>query len=59
MTKAASHVYLVADSTKINKSSFTRLGSLDVMHTFIIDDGISDVDAKEFENLGINLMIAR
>ena len=59
MIKAASHVYLVADSTKINKSSFTRLGSLDVIQTFITDDGISDADAKEFESRGIKLMIAR
>jgi DeoR/GlpR family transcriptional regulator of sugar metabolism len=59
MIKAASHVYLVADSTKINRSSFTRLGSLDVIHSFITDDGISDADAKEFERRGIEVLIAR
>jgi DeoR/GlpR family transcriptional regulator of sugar metabolism len=58
MIKAAAHVYLVADSTKINKSSFTRLGSLDVIQSFITDDGISDADAKEFERRGIELLIA-
>ncbi|UJW77462.1 DeoR/GlpR family DNA-binding transcription regulator [Rhizobium sp. SL42] len=58
MIKAAAHVYLVADSTKINKSSFTRLGSLDVIHSFITDDGISDRDAKEFEKRGIQVLIA-
>lgn len=58
MIKAAAHVYLVADSTKINKSSFTRLGSLDVIQSFITDDGISDEDAKEFERRGIELLIA-
>lgn len=58
MIKAASHVYLVADSSKINKSSFTRLGSIEVVHTFITDDGISDADAKEFAARGINLMVA-
>ena len=58
MIKAAAHVYLVADSTKINRSSFTRLGSLDVIHSFITDDGISDADAKEFERRGIALLIA-
>jgi DeoR/GlpR family transcriptional regulator of sugar metabolism len=58
MIRAASHVYLVADSTKINKSSFTRLGSLEVIHTFITDDGISDADAKAFESRGIDLLIA-
>jgi DeoR/GlpR family transcriptional regulator of sugar metabolism len=59
MIKAASTVYLVADSTKINKSAFTRLGSLEVIHSFITDDGISDADAKEFESRGIELLIAR
>ncbi len=59
MIKATSNVYLVADSTKINKSSFTRLGSLEVVQTFITDDGISDADAKAFEARGINLLIAK
>lgn len=59
MIKAASRVYLVADSTKINKSSFTRLGNLDVIDAFITDDGISDADAKVFERYGIEMLIAR
>jgi DeoR/GlpR family transcriptional regulator of sugar metabolism len=58
MIKAASHVYLVADSTKINRSSFTRLGALEVVHSFITDDGISDRDAKEFERRGIRVLVA-
>ena len=45
MIKAASHVYLVADSTKVNKSSFTRLGALEVIQTFITDSDITDADA--------------
>lgn len=59
MIKAASHVYLVADSTKINRSSFTRLGALEVVNSFITDDGITDKDAKEFERRGIEVLIAR
>ncbi len=59
MIKAASHVYLVADSSKINKPSFTRLSSLEVVHSFITDDGISDADAKAFEDRGIELLIAK
>lgn len=58
MIKAASHVFLVADSTKINRSSFTRLGALEVVHSFITDDGITDTDAKEFERRGIKVLIA-
>jgi DeoR/GlpR family transcriptional regulator of sugar metabolism len=58
MIKAASHVYLVADSSKINKSSFTRLGSLDVIHSFITDSGISSADAAAFRGVGIDVIIA-
>ncbi|WP_423066863.1 DeoR/GlpR family DNA-binding transcription regulator [Devosia sp. CN2-171] len=59
MIKAAQHVYLVADSTKINRTSFTRLGTLDVIHSFITDDGIRDEDAREFERRGIEVIVAR
>lgn len=59
MIKAASHVYLVADSTKINRSSFTRLGALELVQTFITDDGISDADVKAFEARGIEVLIAQ
>jgi DeoR/GlpR family transcriptional regulator of sugar metabolism len=58
MIKAASHVYLVADSTKINRSSFTRLGTLDVIHSFITDDGIHDKDVRAFEARGIQVIVA-
>ena len=58
MIRAASHVYLVADSTKINRSSFTRLGTLDVINSFITDDGIRDEDARAFEARGIEVIIA-
>ena len=58
MIRSAHHVYLVADSTKIEKTSFARLGAIDIVDSFITDDGISDKDAKEFERLGIELIIA-
>lgn len=58
MIRAASHVYLVADSTKIGRSSFTRLGTLDVIHSFITDDGIHDEDVRAFENRGIEVIVA-
>jgi DeoR/GlpR family transcriptional regulator of sugar metabolism len=58
MIKAASEVYLVADSTKVNRNSFTRLGGLDLIHTFITDDGLSDADAQAFERSGIQIIIA-
>lgn len=59
MIASVSHVYLVADSTKVNRTSFARLGTLDVVHSFITDDGISDADASAFEAYGIELIIAR
>jgi DeoR/GlpR family transcriptional regulator of sugar metabolism len=58
MIKAASHVYLVADSTKVNRTSFTRLATLDVIHSFITDDSIRDEDVHEFERRGIEVIIA-
>lgn len=58
MIRAASHVYLVADSTGINKSSLTRLGSLEMVQTFFTGDGISDADAKAFEARGITVLVA-
>ena len=58
MIKAATHTYLVADSTKINRSSFTRLSTLEVVNTFITDDGIRDGEVRAFERLGIEVLIA-
>jgi DeoR/GlpR family transcriptional regulator of sugar metabolism len=58
MIKAASEVYLVADSTKVNRNSFTRLGGLELIHAFITDDALSDADAKAFERIGIKIIIA-
>ncbi len=58
MIMAASRVYLVADSSKINKSSFTRLGSLELIHSFVTDSGIAEADATAFRNRGIEVLIA-
>lgn len=58
MIKAASHVCLVADSSKINRSSFTRLGSLDLIHAFVTDDGITPGDVAAFRSRAIDVMIA-
>lgn len=58
MIKAAREVYLVADSTKVNRNSFTRLGGLDLIQAFITDDGLSNIDAKAIERMGIKIIIA-
>lgn len=59
MIKAASQVYLVADSTKIGRTSFSSLGSIDLIHGFITDDGITDTDRASFEARGIKVIVAR
>jgi len=58
MIKAASRVCLVADSSKIGVTSFTSLGSLEVIHQLITDDGIRDEDRAAIEALGIEVIVA-
>ena len=58
MIESASEVYLVADSTKIGQISFASLGSVDLVNTFITDNGISNQDKKSFEERGIKVVIA-
>ena len=58
MIRASARVILVADSSKIGRSSFTRLSTLDVVHSFVTDDGISDRDARAFEARGIEVLVA-
>jgi DeoR/GlpR family transcriptional regulator of sugar metabolism len=59
MVKAASHVYLLADSTKIGRVSFSALGEVELVHTLITDEGIRDEDRAEFEKRGVEVIIAR
>ncbi len=59
MIVAASHVCLVADSTKIGRTSFSSLGGgVEIIHTLITDDGIRDEDRKAFEARGIRVLTA-
>ncbi|MDV3253037.1 DeoR/GlpR family DNA-binding transcription regulator [Devosia sp. BK] len=58
MVKAASHVYLLADSTKIGRVSFSALGGVEMVHTLITDNGISDADRAEFERRGVEVIVA-
>ena len=59
MTRAASRVYLLADSTKIGRTSFSSLGPIDLVHCLITDEGITDADRQGFEARGIEVIIAR
>lgn len=58
MIKAASHVVLLADSTKIGRTSFSSLGKVNLVHTLITDAGITDGDRDRFKELGITVKIA-
>ena len=58
MIAAASHVYLVADSTKIGRTSFSSLGAIEIVHTLITDQAIRDEDRRAFEARGIRVLTA-
>jgi DeoR/GlpR family transcriptional regulator of sugar metabolism len=58
MVDSASEVYLVADSTKIGKTSFAALGPVDLIHYLITDDGIDSKTRRELENRGIRVVVA-
>jgi DeoR/GlpR family transcriptional regulator of sugar metabolism len=58
MVKAASHVYLLADSTKIGRVSFSALGSVELVHTLITDNAITDEDRAAFEKRGVKVIVA-
>lgn len=59
MIKAASKVYLLADSTKIGRTSFSSLGPIGLVHCLITDEGIGAADKAEFERRGIRVIVAR
>jgi len=58
MIEAAETTYLVADSTKIGKSSFASLGALSLINYVITDPGISERDKRIFEDNEIGLILA-
>lgn len=58
MIKAASKVYLLADSTKIGRMSFSSLGGVELIDTLITDSGISDADLAGFRDRGIDVIVA-
>jgi len=58
MIEAAQTVYLLADSTKIGKTSLALLGELDRIDCLVTDPGISEEDAQRFRDLGIEVVIS-
>lgn len=58
MIAAAETTYLVADSTKIGKSSFASLGALSLINYVITDPGISERDKQIFADNEIELILS-
>ena len=58
MIAAAKKVYLLADSTKIGRSSFASLGCLDSVDVLITDPGITARQKQDLEAFGISVIIA-
>ena len=51
-------VYLVADSSKIGRTSFSLLGGVELIHCLITDEGILDEDRLAFQKAGIEVIVA-
>jgi DeoR/GlpR family transcriptional regulator of sugar metabolism len=58
MIKAAAKVILVADATKIGRTSLSWLAGVEIVHTLITDTGIRDEDRAAFESRGIEVIAA-
>lgn len=58
MIESANVVFLVADSSKIGKSSFASLGALSLIDNLITDSKINEEDIKMFRKNEIEMIIA-
>lgn len=58
MIDSADEVYVVADSTKIGKTSFAALGGLELIDCLITDSGITEQERGAFESRGIKVVVA-
>ncbi|WP_171799517.1 MULTISPECIES: DeoR/GlpR family DNA-binding transcription regulator [unclassified Novosphingobium] len=58
MIASAEKVYLVVDSSKIGRRSFSSVGPIGLVHCLITDNGISDSDRARFEDAGIEVIVA-
>lgn len=58
MIDSANEIYLVADSTKIGKSSFASLGALSLINYLITDSKITSEDIAWLKNYDVQFIIA-
>ena len=56
MIRAASKVYLLADSSKIGSPSFASLGRISLIDTLITDSKIDPAMASRIESLGVKVL---
>lgn len=59
MIDVSDRVYLVADSTKVGKSSFATLGELSLVDTIITDSNISKEDKELYQSYNLKCIIAQ
>jgi DeoR/GlpR family transcriptional regulator of sugar metabolism len=58
MIESAEEIFLLADSTKINKTAFAALQSLDKIDFLITDSNITEADRLAISQSGIKVIIA-
>ena len=58
MVKAANHVVVVADSSKVGREHLISFAPLDSIDVLITDEEISPTDTSEFHDHGIEVVIA-
>lgn len=58
MIASARKVYLMADSSKIGRNSFSSLGPISLIDALITDSAISPEDQEAFEKANIEVLIA-
>ena len=56
LIKASRQIILCMDSSKIGQAFLAYYAPLDVIHTLITDDEITDVDKKALEHLGVHII---
>ena len=57
--KHAEHVFILADSSKMDKVTFAHAGDVRQIGTLITDGGISAPFKRKFKNCGVNVIVAR
>jgi DeoR family fructose operon transcriptional repressor len=57
--KHAEHVFLLADSSKMDKVTFAHAGDVRQIGTLITDGSISPSLKRKFKNCGVNVVVAR